>query len=154
MALHIPPLIVYPGCNFCQTFLENFYSNFPSAVFGHSTNGWMDVNLWLKELFIPEVETAQILKPVLLVINGAKCHISLPISKLCDENNIILYMLLPNVTHLTQPLDLSLMGSIKMNYHEYVRKWLQNNPGALYDKNAFKKIGLIFEICQVVLKES
>ena len=32
------------------------------------------------------------------------------------------------------------MGSMKMNYHECVRKWLQNNPGGLYDKNAFIKV--------------
>ena len=143
VALYIPPLIVYPGYNFHQAFLENFYSNFLSAVFGHSTNGWIDVNLiekWFKESFIHEAEKACIPKPVLLVIDGTKCHISLPISELCDENNIILYMLLLNTTHLIQPLDLSLMGSIKMNCCKCVRKWLQNNPGATYDKNAFIKV--------------
>ena len=79
------------------------------AIFGHSTNGWMDVDLfkrWLKELFIREIEKAHTLKPVLLVIDRAKCHISLPISELGDENNAILYMVLPNVTHLIQPRDL------------------------------------------------
>ena len=49
-------------------------------------------------------------------------------------------MLLMNMTHLIQPLDLSLMGSIKMNYRECVRKWLQNNPGGVYDKNAFTEV--------------
>ena len=39
-----------------------------------------------------------------------------------------------------QPLDLSLMGSIKTNYRECVRKWLQNNPGGMYDKNAFIEV--------------
>ena len=88
MALYIPLLIVYPGINFSQTFLENFYSNFPLAMVRHSTNGWVDANLfekWLKESFISEVEKAHILKPILLGISGVKCHISLPISELCDE---------------------------------------------------------------------
>ena len=82
IALYIPLLIVYLGCNFCQTFLKNFYSNFPLAMFRHSTNGLMDANLfkkWLGESFIPKVEKARIPKPILLVINGTKCHISLPI---------------------------------------------------------------------------
>ena len=103
----------------------------------------MDANLfgkWLKESLIPKVEKAHIPKPVLLVIDGVKCHISLPISELCDENNIILYMLLLNATHLIQPLDLSLIASIKMNYRESVRKWLQNNPGGMYNKNAFIEV--------------
>ena len=32
------------------------------------------------------------------------------------------------------------MGSIKMDYHECVKKWLQNNPGTVYDKNAFIEV--------------
>ena len=143
VTLYIPRLVVYPGCNFHQTFIENFYSHFPTAIFRHSTNGWMDADLfrkWLEESFIPEIDKAHIPKPVLLIIDGAKCHISLPISELCDENNIILYTLLPNATHLIQPLNLSLMGSIKTNYRECVRKWLQNNLGGIYDKNTFIEV--------------
>ena len=113
------------------------------AIFSHSTNGWMDTDLFEKqfeESFIPEIEKACVPKPVLLVIDGTKCHISLPILELCNYNNIILYTLLPNVTHLIQPLDLLLMASIKTNYQEYIHKWLQNNPGGIYDKNAFIEV--------------
>ena len=103
----------------------------------------MDVDLfekWLEESFIPKIDKARIPKPVLLIIDGVKCYISLPISELCDEKNIILYTLLPNVTHLIQPLDLLLMGSIRTNYWECVHKWLQNNPGGIYDKKAFIEV--------------
>ena len=65
---------------------------------------------------------------------------SLPISELCDENNVILYTLLPNATHLIQPLDLSLMGSIKMNYQQCVHKWLQNNLDGMYDTDSFIEV--------------
>ena len=85
VALYIPLLVVYPGCNFCQTFTENFYSHFLMAIFGLSTNQWMDVDLFerlLEESFIPEIKKAHIPKPVPLVINGAKCYISLPRSEL------------------------------------------------------------------------
>ena len=143
VALYIPLLVVYPGCNFCQTFIKNFYSHFPTAILRHSTNGWMDADLfkkWLEESFIPKIDKAHIPKLVLLIINEAKYHISLPISELCNENNIILYTLLLNVTHLIQPLDLSLMGSIKTNYRECIHKWLQNNLGGVYDKNTLIKV--------------
>ena len=76
---------------------------------------------------------------VLLVIDGAKCRISLSISELCDDN-IILYTLLPNATHLIQPLNSLLMGSIKTNYRECICKWLQNSPGGIYDKNALIEV--------------
>ena len=143
VTLYIPLLVVYPGYNFCQKFIKKFYSHFPMAIFGHSTNRWMGTDLfekWLEESFILEIDRACIQKPILLVIDGAKCHISLSILELCNENNIILYTLLPNMTHLIQPLDLSLMGSIKTNYWECICKWLQNNPGGIYDKNAFIEV--------------
>ena len=142
VALYIPPLVSILDVTFARHSLKT-YSHFPTAIFGHSTNGWMDAELfkkWLEESFIPKIEKACIPKLVLLVINGAKCHISLPISELCDDNNIILYTLLLNVTHLIQPLDLSLVGSIKTNYQECICKWLQNNPGGIYDKNAFIEV--------------
>ena len=44
------------------------------------------------------------------------------------------------MTHQIQPLDLSLMVSIKTNYQECIRKWLQNNPGGVCDKNAFIEV--------------
>ena len=87
IALYMPPLIVYPGYNFHQIFMENFYANFLSAVFNHSLNGWMDADSfekWLEESFIPEVKKVHIPKPVLLIIDSTKCHISLLISELCD----------------------------------------------------------------------
>ena len=42
MALYIPPLIIYPGCNFSQMFVENFYSNLPSVCsVTQQMGGWM-----------------------------------------------------------------------------------------------------------------
>ena len=95
---------------------------------GHvqALNKWVDGCQFIREMaqesFIPEVEKA----PNILIL------------ELYNENNIILYTLLPNATHLIQPLDLSLMGSI--NYHKCMRKWLQNNLGTVYNKNAFIEV--------------
>ena len=49
-------------------------------------------------------------------------------SEFCDEKNIILYVLYLNSTHLTQPLDLSLMGLVKVHYKEAVQKWISEKP--------------------------
>ena len=120
---YMPPLVVFPGQNFCMTFVEKFYDIFPDAVFGHSQSGWMDQDLflnWLEQSFIPEIEKCCIPKPVLLLINGAKVHISLFILELCDKHNVIFYTYLPNSTHLLQALDLKLMGSVKTMYQQEV----------------------------------
>lgn len=122
-AFYVKPLVVYPSTNFHKTFMETFYWELPNAIFGHSTSGWMDQELfqnWLENSFIPEVKWAGIPCPILLLINGAKCHISLFISEICNQENIIIYTLLLNTTHLIQALNLTLMGSVKTVYKEEV----------------------------------
>ena len=133
----MPPLVVFPGQNFGTTFVEEFYNIFPDAIFGHSPSGWMDQDLfynWLEHSFIPEIEKLHIPKPVLLLIDGAKFHISLFISKLCDEHNLILHTYLPNLMHLLQALNLELMGSVKTTYWQEVWKWMS------YDKLSFMQV--------------
>ena len=96
-AHYVLPLVVFPGQNFC-TFVEEFYNTFPDAVFGHSLSRWMDQNLffnWLEQSFIPEIGKCRVPKPMLLLIDRAKVHISLFISELCDKHNVIHYTYLP-----------------------------------------------------------
>ena len=92
---------------------------------------------WLEQSFIPEIDKCHVPKLVLLLINGAKVHISLFISELCDEHNVILNIYLPNLTHLLQALDLELMGSVKTTYQQEVQKSMSNNIEKSYDKLGF-----------------
>ena len=46
----------------------------------------------------------------------------------------------PNATHLIQPLDLALMGSMKNIYKEEMRKWLMRNIGETFDKYRFVEV--------------
>ena len=85
------------------------------------------------------ITVMKITRPVLLIIDGAHVHLSLWISEFCDEMNIILYVLHPNSTHLTQPLDLSFMGSVKVHYKEVVCRWITDHP---------------FELCKFAFPEA
>ena len=103
----------------------------------------MDTELfhsWLENGFNESIVERCVKKPVLLLIDGAKCHILIQAGEFCKENNIILYTLYPNTTHLIQPLDLVLMNIVKTNYQSEVRHWLKENPGALYDKYVFLQV--------------
>ena len=55
------------------------------------------------------IMSQEIPAPVLLFMDGAKCHISLDIAQL----KIQPILLHPNMTHLTQPLDLTYYQSFK-----------------------------------------
>ena len=138
--MYVRPMIVHPGTNFRKEFMTKFFEHIPDGEFGHSPSGWMDQSLflqWLRNIFDPTLTAMGIKRPVLLIIDGAWVHLSLWISKFCDDKNIILYVLYPNSTHLTQPLDLSLMDSVKVHYKEAIHKWIAENPFEIYDKFAF-----------------
>ena len=61
--------------------------------------------------------------PVLFLIDGAQCHLSIKASEYCNQNGIYLYMLYPNAMHLHQPLDLLLLDLLKTNYRSEMKKW-------------------------------
>ena len=65
-----------------------------------------------------------------------KCHLLIEASEICNENEVLLYLLFLNATHLIQVLDLVLMNSVKIIYKE-VSTWLMKNPGELFDKYSF-----------------
>ena len=52
-------------------------------------------------------------RPVLLLIDGATCHISLKARDLAKDKKIMLWLLYPNSTHVLQPLDLGLFAPVK-----------------------------------------
>ena len=97
-------------------------------------------NSWLENGFNESLIEQCVKKPVLLLIDRAKCHILIQAREFCKENKIILYTLYLNVTHLIQLLDLVLMNIVKTNYGSEVRHWLKENPGALYNKYVFIQV--------------
>ena len=134
------PLIVFPGVLPRVELRHRFYETFPQGLFGNSENGWMDSELfaqWLENGFNVDITQRRITKPVLLLVDGAKVHISIESAEYCEANGIYLYTLYPNSTHITQPLDLGVMGSIKKIYNDEVRSWCSENFDKTYDKLYF-----------------
>ena len=63
--------------------------------------------------------------PVLFLVDGHKSHISYEVAMFCKENDIILYSLLPNATHILQPADVSVFKPIKSAWKKIVSDWLK-----------------------------
>ena len=51
-------------------------------------------------------------RPVLLLIDGHKSHITLDVVYLCRDNDILLFCLTPHTTHALQPLDVAVFKSL------------------------------------------
>lgn len=135
---YMPPLIIYPGQRLRDTGMEGF----PEAIYGVSNKGWMDSDLFLQFLqhFIAFVTEKCITLPVLLFIDGYSTHISLEASKLCADNNIVLYCLLPNATHVLQACDIGLFGPMKAAWNKELKNWTMDNIGQIVNKSVFPSL--------------
>ena len=108
---YIPPLVVYPGVQPRVELREKFHRVFPEGLFGNSESGWMETRLFFEYLqngFEPALTRRNVRRPMLLLVDGARCHLSIQASEFCEENGIYMYTLFPNATHIIQPLILYL----------------------------------------------
>ena len=113
-----PPMIIFskafPGgqYRFCGP---------DDALYARSESGWIDSELflvWLKKVFLKHVVSQ---RPILLLIDGHKSHITLEAVDICRDSDIILFCLPPHTTHALQPLDVSVFKSLKDQYSKAIR---------------------------------
>ncbi|KAJ8888726.1 hypothetical protein PR048_008218 [Dryococelus australis] len=62
--------------------------------------------------------------PILYLIDGHRSHFAYNVSKFCVDNEILLFALLPNATHILQPADVS--SVMKPERAEEFRKSFSN----------------------------
>jgi len=110
----LPPLIIFKGENLSRQWIPASIHN--NWRFGCNTKGWTS-NIhglqWLRQVF--EVETREKAngKPRLLICDGHDSHITASWIGHCMKNHIILMVLPPHSSHLTQPLDVSVFKPLK-----------------------------------------
>lgn len=109
---------------------------------GKSETGWMvsetffeyvanGVHNWLNE--------NNVQRPILLFVDGHKSHMTMELSQFCQENEIILYALPPNTTHIMQPADVSVCKPLKSEWKKTVRNWQlkPENSNKVISKSTF-----------------
>jgi hypothetical protein len=119
----LTPMVVFPFVRPNKAIVDSI----PSGWFlGRSESGWMrsdtfyeyianGLNKWLNE--------NKVTRPILLLVDGHKSHLSVELSQFCHERGIILYALPPNTTHIMQPADVSVFKPLKTNWKKTVRQW-------------------------------
>lgn len=138
-----PPLTLYKYKRMNQDVIQNAPDNWS---IGKTGKGWMTAESfyeYIGNVFIPHLRKEGVELPVILFLDGHKSHLSLHLSNLCRENGIIVVALVPNTTHMLQPLDVAVFSPLKQSWLKYVRKWrIEHNweditkfnlPAALHD---------------------
>ena len=106
----LPPMIIFEKC-----FPSGHYSKDgpEDCLYAKSPNGYMDGELfkaWFQKIFLPK--TAH-LGTVMLILDGHTSHLTIDVIDLARANNVVMFCLPPHLTHLLQPLDVSVFKSLK-----------------------------------------
>lgn len=124
-----PPLTLYKYKRMNQDVIQNAPDNWS---IGKTDKGWMTGESfyeYIGNVFIPHLKKEGVKLPVILFLDGHKSHLTLHLSSLCRENGIIVVALVPNTTHMLQPLDVAVFFPLKQSWLKYVRKWRIDHNG-------------------------
>lgn len=85
-----------------------------------SASGWMTAAIFadiIRRVFIPEIERRRMGsgRRALLTIDGASSHDSPEVREMLEAAGIDLMLLLPNSTHILQPMDAGVLGPFKQH---------------------------------------
>lgn len=79
----------------------------------------------------------------MILSDNLSSHITSRTLQLCEENNIKFICLVPNSTHLLQPLDVSYFSSLKTNWRKVLADWRKTRRGKVTNalpKEVFAKL--------------
>jgi hypothetical protein len=134
-----PPMVLYPY----KRLPKNLSLTVPPTWgIGCTESGWMNMEAfyeYVANVFYKWLLENKITMPVVLFMDGHTSHISLPLSLFCKEKGIILVALLPNSTHILQPLDVGVFRPVKGTWKEIVHEFRVNNNYAKLKRTDFAK---------------
>ena len=104
----------------------------PGTEVSGSHSGWSNSKLLLDFLdthfkkFCPEHN-----KPILILYDGHASHVATPVIHWAREHNMVLFVLPPHTSHITQSLDVGCFGPIKRVFYAECKAFMAANPGSV-----------------------
>ncbi|XP_076135340.1 uncharacterized protein LOC143117477 [Alosa pseudoharengus] len=114
----IPPFIIFQGCLPSTAYSLEGPSN---ALYGVSERGYMDSDLFVKWLghFIKHARQE---RPLLLFMDQHEAHVGKGVVDFCRANQVEVVCLPAHTTHVLQPLDVAVYGSLKAAFSRLARE--------------------------------
>ena len=107
----LPPYVVFDRKTLNQ---ELTRGEVPGTVYGLSSNGWMDTELfkyWFMDHFLKYVPSS---RPLLLLMDGHSFHYYPEMIRTVAAEGVVLFTLPAHTTHLCQPLDKGPFAPLKL----------------------------------------
>ena len=105
-----------------------------------SESGWMTADIfdgWFCSHFLRH---AQRDRPLLLLLDGHSSHFCPETLSMAAKNEVVVFVLPPNTTHLSQPLDKGCFGPLKTAWREVCHRFMTDNPGKVVTRYTFSKL--------------
>ncbi|XP_051771658.1 uncharacterized protein LOC127524235 [Ctenopharyngodon idella] len=122
-----PPMFIFPRVKFKDCLMIGA----PPGAKGTSTRtGWKNEDTWAEFLdHLIQHTNCTPERPMLLIQDNLKAHISLKAVEIAKSNGIVLLTLPPHTSHRMQPLDETVYGPFKTQYSRALDGWMRSNPG-------------------------
>ena len=130
----LPPMVIWDRKHLAP---ELAVGEVPGTIYGLSAKGWIDHELfdvWFNNHFLRYAPSA---RPLLLLMDGHSSHYCPDTIKLAAEQQVILFTLPPNTTHLSQPLDKGCFGPLKAKWKCVCHEHCTANPGKVVTRYEF-----------------
>nr|XP_054767161.1 uncharacterized protein LOC129274361 [Lytechinus pictus] len=125
----LPPYIVFKGKNLMSELTQG---SLPGSRFEMTDSGWSNGEVFrrfLSKHFIPSLPDREAEQRVLLLYDGHKSHITVPLIEEARQHNVILFLLPPHTSHILQPLDVGCFGPMKAHFNRQCTDFLSKHPG-------------------------
>ena len=117
--------------------------------YNRSKSGWFDAvcfDDWFHTTVLPWARKIEGKK--VMIGDNLSSHFSVDVLELCEKENIHFVCLVPNSTHLSQPLDVAFFGPLKRKWRKILKDWKLNNPGqTTLSKDSFPRLLKQLEEC-------
>ena len=133
----IPPFVIFDRKTLNPVMTEG---EVPGTLYGLSKNGWIDKDLFRDWFFRHFLAYAPPIRPLLLLMDGHSTHYCPDVIKEAAEQKVIVFVLPPNTTHISQPLDKGPFSPLKVAYRQMCHEFMCNNPGRQITRYDFSKI--------------
>jgi len=133
----LPPFVVFDRKNLNIKLTEG---EVPGTVYGLSSNGWMNSDLfseWFKGHFLCYAPAS---RPLLLLLDGHKSHYCPEFIRLAASEGIIVFTLPPNTTHISQPLDKGPFSPLKVQWRKVVQDFVLKHHGRCVTRYDFSAL--------------
>lgn len=123
----LPPYIIFKGTH---KWTDWMFKALPGSRMNVSKSGWIDTPIfddWFQNQLLPVLRKKTGKK--IVIGDNLSSHLSIKTLKLCEENNVKFICLIPNSTHLLQPLDVAFFSPLKTAWRSVLLEWRMSSQG-------------------------